>query len=90
MTNLVRRLLVGVSATALVASACAKGGSAPPSQTAMEAVTPKEASAISEEAYIYAFPIMENYRTMYVQAIDRNAPGSKRTSRASSPSSTGW
>jgi hypothetical protein len=75
MTNLVRRLLIAVSATALVVPACAKDGSTPSSQTAMEAVTPKEASAIAEEAYIYAFPMMENYRTMYVQAIDRNAPG---------------
>jgi len=75
MTNIVRRLLIAVSATALVVPACAKDGSTPSSQTAMEAVTPKEASAIAEEAYIYAFPVMENYRTMYVQAIDRNAPG---------------
>jgi hypothetical protein len=59
----------------LVISACAKEGAAPSSQTAADAPTPKEASAIAEEAYIYAFPLMENYRTMYVQAIDRTAPG---------------
>jgi hypothetical protein len=59
----------------IVVSGCAKDGSSPSSQNAMEAVTPEEASAIAEEAYIYAFPMMENYRTMYVQAIDRTAPG---------------
>jgi len=59
----------------LLMSACAKDGAAPPSQTA--AVVPKasEAAAIAGEAYIYAFPMMENYRTMYVQAIDRTATG---------------
>ena len=62
-------------AASLVVSACAKDGSTPSSQTAAEGPTPKEASAIAEEAYIYAFPMLENYRTMYVQAIDRNAPG---------------
>jgi hypothetical protein len=64
-----------VMTACLVISACAKEGTAPSSQTAVEAVTPKEATAIAEEAYIYAFPMMENYRTMYVQAIDRTAPG---------------
>ena len=59
----------------IVVSACAKDGSSPSSQNAIEAVTPTEASAIAEEAYIYAFPMMESYRTMYVQAVDRTAPG---------------
>jgi hypothetical protein len=63
------------TAVLIVVSACAKDGAAPASQTAAEAVTPEKASAIAEEAYIYAFPMMENYRTMYVQAIDRTAPG---------------
>jgi hypothetical protein len=59
----------------VVLSACAKDGWTPSSKTAVEAITSKEASAVAEEAYIYAFPMMENYRTMYVQAIDRTAPG---------------
>jgi len=65
-----------ISMTALLlVSACAKDGAARPSQTAAESPTPKEATAIAKEAYIYAFPMMENYRTMFVQAIDRTAPG---------------
>ena len=69
------QLSIMATAALLIASGCAKDGAAPSSQTATEAVTPKEAAAIAEEAYIYAFPMMENYRTMYVQAIDRTAPG---------------
>jgi hypothetical protein len=59
----------------LLMTACAKGGAATSSQTAAAGPEPSEATAIAEEAYIYAFPMMENYRTMYVQAIDRSAPG---------------
>ena len=69
------QLSIMATAALLIASGCAKDGAAPSSQTGTEAVTPKEAAAIAEEAYIYAFPMMENYRTMYVQAIDRTAPG---------------
>ena len=69
------RVSVITTAVFLLISACAKEGVAPSSQTAAEAPTPKEASAIAKEAYIYAFPMMENYRTMYVQAIDKTAPG---------------
>jgi hypothetical protein len=68
------RVSIIAMTTFLVVSACAKDGSTP-SQTAMEATTPKEATIIAEEAYIYAFPMMESYRTMYVQAVDRTAPG---------------
>ena len=59
-------------------SACAKDPSTPGAETgraSADEVTPEEASAIAEEAYVYAFPMIENYRTMYVQAIDRTAPG---------------
>jgi len=69
------QLSIMATTALLIASGCAKDGAAPSSRTATEAVTPKEAAAVAEEAYIYAFPMMENYRTMYVQAIDRTAPG---------------
>jgi len=58
------------------AVACQKSESSPATQDASDVpVTPEEAEAIAEEAYIYAYPMMESYRTMYVQAIDRTAPG---------------
>jgi hypothetical protein len=71
-------LQVSIVAVALLAFliGCAKDKSMPSSETAEDAsVTPEEARSIAEEAYVYAFPMMENYRTMYVQAIDRTAPG---------------
>jgi len=35
---------------------------------------PEEARAIAEEAYIFAYPMLENYKTMYIQAIATSAP----------------
>jgi len=32
-------------------------------------ITPKEAKAIAEEAYIYAFPMLDNYKMLFVQAV---------------------
>ena len=64
-----------IAAAFIVLAACAKDGARPSSKNATEAVTPEEATAIAEEAYIYAFPMLENYRTMYAQAVDRSAPG---------------
>ncbi|MFZ1863507.1 MAG: DUF1254 domain-containing protein [Polyangiales bacterium] len=66
--------------TLIALSACATEGATPSSKSATQAtqeITPAEASAIAEEAYIYAFPMIENYRTLYVQAIDRTSPGYK-------------
>ena len=69
--------LMVLSSLAL-AAACAKDEAAPSAETAKDAesaISAEEASAIAEDAYVYAFPMMESYRTMYVQAIDRTAPG---------------
>ena len=33
------------------------------------AITPAEVRAIAKDAYIFAYPIVMNYRTMYMQAI---------------------
>jgi len=40
-------------------------------------LTPKQAKEIAKEAYIYAFPFLEVYKTMYVQAIDTKSPDYK-------------
>ena len=37
-------------------------------------LTPDEARSIAEEAYIYAFPMIENYKTMYAYSVDRYDP----------------
>jgi hypothetical protein len=36
-------------------------------------VTPEEARAIAREAYIYGFPLVEAYKTLYKQAIDQTS-----------------
>jgi len=37
-------------------------------------ITPDEAKAIVEEAYIYAFPMLDNYKMLFVQAVWENSP----------------
>lgn len=65
-----------IAATLAFVVACSKGESSPGAEEGSTAAsTLEEAQAIAEEAYVYAYPMMENYRTMYVQAIDRTAPG---------------
>ncbi|MBN9288007.1 MAG: hypothetical protein BGO43_00675 [Gammaproteobacteria bacterium 39-13] len=36
-------------------------------------LTPKEAYKLAKEAYIFSFPLLMNYRTMHMQAIDENS-----------------
>ena len=38
-------------------------------------LAPVEAQTIAREAYIYGFPIVENYKTMYASAIDTDGEG---------------
>ncbi len=38
-------------------------------------ITADEARAIADEAYIFAFPMLENYKTMFVQAVYEGGPG---------------
>jgi hypothetical protein len=38
-------------------------------------VTAEEARAIAEEAYVFAYPMLENYQTMAIQAIDETSGG---------------
>lgn len=37
-------------------------------------ITPAEARQIAKEAYIYGFPLVLNYKTMYSYAVDKNSP----------------
>ncbi|MDX1333438.1 MAG: DUF1254 domain-containing protein, partial [Robiginitalea sp.] len=39
-----------------------------------ETLTPAEAKAIAEEAYIYAYPMLDNYKTMYVFSLWEESP----------------
>src|SRR5207245_10531727 len=65
-TRSAMRHLIRVVTTAVVClSAFAAGAAEPP--------TAQTAKAGAEEAYIYAYPMLDNYRTMYVQPIDRSS-----------------
>lgn len=37
-------------------------------------LTPDEARQIAKKAYIYGFPMVVNYKTMYAYALDKNSP----------------
>lgn len=37
-------------------------------------LTPEEAKQIAKEAYIYGFPMVVNYKTMYMYVVDKNSP----------------
>ncbi|KUI40249.1 DUF1254 domain-containing protein [Mycobacterium sp. GA-2829] len=72
------RRLIALAAVATLAG-CAGGdedeaapapSSAPPTAEA----TPAEARAIAKEAYIYGFPIVDNYRVQYAYYVDRDNP----------------
>ncbi|OLY76707.1 cell envelope protein [Pseudomonas sp. ATCC PTA-122608] len=39
--------------------------------------TPSEARAIAKEAYLYGFPVVEMYKTLYTQAVDKTGPNFK-------------
>jgi len=39
-----------------------------------EKVSPEEAKTIAEEAYIYAYPILDNYKTMFLLSIWEESP----------------
>lgn len=47
------------------------------SATAAPAVTPAEARAIAKEAYIYGYPLVDNYRIQYAYYVDKNNPNFK-------------
>jgi hypothetical protein len=72
------RFLVVVGAIALLMAGCtAKEGekettSAPPPGPA--AVTPEQARAIAKEAYVYGFPMVDNYRVMYSYFVNKEDP----------------
>lgn len=71
---MIPRMTIATLASLVLLVACSKP--VPSAKTGKEApVTPDEARAIAQEAYVYAYPMLENYRTMYAQAIDRHAPG---------------
>jgi hypothetical protein len=46
---------------------------------ANESITTQEARQLAEEAYVFAYSMLENYKTMYAQAVNEDLPASRRT-----------
>jgi hypothetical protein len=74
---MVRRIGVLVAALTLLAGCGGKEADeadkpAPPPTSS--AVTPEAARAIAKEAYIYGFPIVDNYRVMYSYFVNKQDP----------------
>jgi len=44
-------------------------------------ITPDEARAIAKEAYIYGFPVVDNYRVQYAYFVDHDNPEFKEKQR---------
>ncbi|RYJ42785.1 DUF1254 domain-containing protein [Flavobacterium beibuense] len=42
---------------------------------AKQPLTPSEAKTIAKEAYIYAYPMLMGYKSLYYTSIDKNSPG---------------
>ncbi|MHC4573459.1 MAG: DUF1254 domain-containing protein [Planctomycetota bacterium] len=64
-----------VIAVLVICSAFAFGkGEHPTSESLTPAVTAAQAKAIAKEAYIYGFPMVVNYKTMYMYVINERSP----------------
>lgn len=62
-----RRWLMAAAGVATLALSC---GTANAAVTA----TPEQARALAREAWIYGYPVVESYKTLYAQAADRDDP----------------
>lgn len=63
--------LLALASLIIVLSGC----SIEPEDTAKEAnLTAEDARQIAKEAYVYGFPLVLNYKTMYSYAIDKRSP----------------
>ena len=43
-----------------------------PATTSTQELTPDEAKAIAKEAYVYGFPMVMNYKTMYMYVVNEH------------------
>jgi hypothetical protein len=62
------------SGLAALAASVLVAGCAGQDEAAAPAVTPAEARAIAKEAYVYGFPLVDNYRIQYTYFVDRENP----------------
>jgi hypothetical protein len=74
----IRRLIVVLAVLALSVACADKAtdqtSSSPPPPPSPGTVSPEQARAIAKEAYIYGFPIVDNYRVMYSYFVNKDDP----------------
>ena len=66
--------LIATTLAALVMLPGCDSKKATPVDAANEATTTQEARQLAEEAYIFAYSMLENYKTMYAQAVNKDLP----------------
>ena len=69
-TNMKKIILSAIVAVGLLFTGC---NDTPKKSNNAAELTPTEAKSIAKDAYIFAYPMLEVYKTMYVQAIDKNS-----------------
>src|SRR5271170_6508875 len=67
-----RNIILSSAFAALLLISCGSGQQQ--SSAGPGALTPEETRQIAKDAYIYGFPIVTNYQTMYKQALDSGNP----------------
>ena len=75
------KLLLAVSAAVLLLAGCATDTTDPEATSTTTVtppppaeITPDEARAVAKEAYIYGFPMVDNYRVQYSYFVDEQDP----------------
>ncbi|QZT54806.1 DUF1254 domain-containing protein [Mycolicibacterium austroafricanum] len=74
------RRLTAAAAALLLLAGCGTDSSAPEDTSTSSApetaavVSPEEARAIAKEAYVYGFPMVDNYRVQYSYFVDKQDP----------------
>ncbi|MDT5019458.1 MAG: hypothetical protein QOD39_5618, partial [Mycobacterium sp.] len=76
---MIHRIGVILAIVALLAACNTKGSevtpkSPPPPPPSPAAVTPEQARAIAKEAYMYGFPMVDNYRVQYAYFVNKENP----------------
>ena len=75
---MMQSVALGIAATGTQGTWSTLAQEATPAATpGASAVTPQEAQAIARDAYIYGYPIVENYKTIYAYAIDEGGSNYK-------------
>ena len=68
---MMKTYLIALASLIIILSGCSSDAK----DAAKEAtLTPNEAKQIAKEAYVYGFPLVLNYKTMYDYAVDTKSP----------------